>query len=303
MPPNTPHDRSPHPRAPYSPPAPFTHARPTTEARSTSYSSLEQALVLPPSSRDASDRRAHQSSRDAHRGGPSMSSESRYMPYSPAEPPAQYGYQYPPYDTAQYPPSASRPARPSAAQGQPSPSQQPPQQPPTSYAAPQASSGPYSHPPPHYTTTAYPVPNQPWQPEGWQPYSTSFAPSNASVSEPPQSFARPETQSQPPGKAARAPSAGPSNPDNRRAEERAERPSEAAPQPSKARKAREPVENAAPTPVTPTAALDFVKVSGTRFHASVVVLRARVLISLPARGHLPAYPRLDDAARRHNWAY
>lgn len=61
------------------------------------------------------------------------------------------------------------------------------------------------------------------------------------------------------------------------------RPLEATSQPTKARKTREPVENAAPTPAASTAALNFVKVSGTCFYILFSVLRACVLTRLPSR--------------------
>lgn len=255
MPPHTPHHRSQVPRAPYSEAASsLAHATP---ARPSSYSSLEQALVPPAQPREGTtDGRSDPQSREHPRSSASMSSDGRYMYQGPSEVAAQYGYpQYPPYDAAQYPPSSSRPARNSAPAPHPTTSQQPH---PAPYPPP---------PPPGYPQTSYPAtpsygvppPNpQQWSQEGWSQYPQPFVPPNPPVQEP-QTFARPEAQPQPLGEAS-APTSGPSNPDNRRTEERPERPLVPASQP-RPRKSKD-TEKPASTPIPPVKeGLDYGKVS------------------------------------------
>jgi hypothetical protein len=248
---NSSHNRSQPSRTAYSEAAPFTAARTLPEGRASSYSSLNQALVPPAQSRD---RRHKPQVRTANSPDAAMPSDSRYVYQGHQEVAPQYSYPpYAPYDAAQYPPSSSRPARSNAPQPH-SPTSQPP--PPAPYAPPP----PAGYPQQPYPPPAYGVPPQSagsWPPEGWPPYAQPFVHSNASAQEPPP-FTRPEAQAA--GEGGAPPGSGPSNPENRRVEERPERPTELAPH-SRGRKGKG-TEIAALPPVSPVQpSLDYHKVS------------------------------------------
>lgn len=253
--------------------AQFAPARTIPEARASSYTSLDQALspasTKPRDDKDLLSQPQPRGSRSSL-STPTMATDNRY--YSQQDPNATYAYaQYPPYDAAQYPPNSARPIRNGASHQHPAQAQ-PPQPPtPTQYPAHPPPSG---YPPPGYPTTAYTVPHPQsqaqWTAEGWQHYQQSFPPPTSQPMQQEQQYSsRADAQQQAaPAGETRAPSAGPSKPDNRRTEERAERPPEAATQP-KARKGKEPlVEPPAPTPLPQAPAqlgLDYHKVSNRIF--------------------------------------
>ncbi|GJE99299.1 GATA zinc finger domain-containing protein [Phanerochaete sordida] len=264
MPPNTPHDRSQHPRPTYSDGAPFPATRTLPQVRPSSYSSLEQALVPPAHARDSPDRRRSSQSREALRSPPAMSSDGRYLFHGPPDVPAQYPYPYPPYDPAQYPPSSSRPPR----AGAPPPHASPPAQPPPApYSAPPQGYPAPGYPPPPYGVP--PPPNPPaWNappPEGWQPYPPPFVPAGhaPAAQEGAPSFSRQDAHPPPPpaGESSSAPPPGPPHQDTRRAEDRAERPPGDLAPPARGRRgSRTENEGPGPLPVPPPAgALDYHK--------------------------------------------